>query len=203
MAIASLLGAFLFAAAAYAGALSGAAFAERITAFEDGPPESHAPVPLLICICAAIGAFVTPRAASPVQPLLIALICAALVAIWVTDTRRGIVPDAFTLGPLAIVFVVALRQHEWTLFASAAIPLVPFAVTAMLSAGRGMGWGDVKLAALGGAVLGAPLAMLAFTLACLAAVTVNFARGRKNGPIAFAPYLASAIGLAIPLASWR
>jgi leader peptidase (prepilin peptidase)/N-methyltransferase len=121
------------------------------------------------------------------------------VAVWITDARRGIVPDVFTLGPLAIMLLIGLWQHEWWLFVSAAVPFVPFAAAAMLSRGRGMGWGDVKLVALGGAVLGAQMSVLAFAVACIAAVAFSYMRGRKHGPIAFAPYLASAIGLAIPV----
>jgi prepilin signal peptidase PulO-like enzyme (type II secretory pathway) len=201
--IAALLGALFFAAAGYLGVLLGNAFADRTAALEGGPPPQQPPLLLLIGACGAIGMLVTPHAVSQAQLLLIALVCVSLVAIWVTDARRGIVPDVFTLGPLAIMLVVALWQHQWVLFISAAAPFVPFAIAALLSRGRGMGWGDVKLVALGGAVLGAQVSILAFALACLAAVGINYARGRKRGVIAFAPYLATAIGVAIPLGMWR
>jgi prepilin signal peptidase PulO-like enzyme (type II secretory pathway) len=62
-----------------------------------------------------------------------------------------------------------------------------------------MGWGDVKLAALGGAVLGAGAALIAFAAACLVAVGVAWARGRGAEPIAFAPYLVASIGAALLL----
>jgi prepilin signal peptidase PulO-like enzyme (type II secretory pathway) len=199
----SLLGALFFAAAGCLGGLLGSTFSERITPLADGPPPEQPPVAALIAACAVIGAIITPHAAAQSQLLLIALVCVALVAVWVTDARRGIVPDVFTLGPLAIMAIVALWKHEWWLFISAAVPFVPFAVAALLSRGRGMGWGDVKLVALGGAVLGAQLAVLAFAVACLAAVLVNYKRGRKQGVIAFAPYLATAIGVTIPLVMWR
>lgn len=197
--IATLLGAVFFAAAGYVGALLGFTFAERLESFPDGPPQQNAPTAVLIGACAIIGAIVTTHAVSHAQILLIALVCVALVAIWITDARRGIVPDAFTLGPLGIMLLTGLWQHEWWLFVSAAVPFVPFAAAALLSRGRGMGWGDVKLVALGGAVLGAQMSVLAFAVACLAAVAFSYMRGRQRGPIAFAPYLASAIGLAIPV----
>jgi prepilin signal peptidase PulO-like enzyme (type II secretory pathway) len=202
-ALTSLLGGLFFAAAGYLGALLGSAFSDRITPLEDGPPAQQPPVSALIIACAIIGAIITPHAAAQSQLLLISLVCVALVGVWVTDARRGIVPDVFTLGPLAIMLVVALWKHEWWLFISAAVPFVPFAAAALLSRGRGMGWGDVKLVALGGAVLGAQLSVLAFALACLAAVAVNYRRGKKHGVIAFAPYLASAIGVTIPLVMWH
>lgn len=193
-----VLGAAFFAAAALLGVLLGNAFAQRITPFADGPPQERVPVLTLITACGVLGAVITPRAPAP-QLVLMALVCGSLVAIWVTDARRGIVPDAFTLGPLAIMLTLALLQHQWWPFISAAAPFVPFAIAALLSRGRGMGWGDVKLAALGGAVLGAQLSVVAFMLACLAAAVINYARGRKRGAIAFAPYMVCAIGIFIPL----
>jgi len=200
MIIATLLGAFFFGAAGAVGALLGITFAERFDALADGPPPQQAPIPLLVLGCALIGAFVTVHAFSPAQLVMLAVVCVALVAIWIVDARKGVVPDAFTLGPLAIIFLVAVWQHEWRFFASALIPFVPFAAAAVLSKGRGMGWGDVKLVALGGAVLGAQWAIIAFAVACLSAVIVCYARGKQRGPIAFAPYLTAAIGAAIPMA---
>jgi leader peptidase (prepilin peptidase)/N-methyltransferase len=202
MIAAALLGALFFAAAGYVGAILGLWYAERIEALPDAPTSGKAPVGLLIAACAVIGAVVTTHGTQG-QVLLIAIVCVALVAIWITDTTRGIVPDVFTLGPLGLILVLATWQHDWPAFISAAIPFVPFALAAILSRGRGMGWGDVKMVALGGALLGAQTAVLAFALACLVAVVLSYVRGHRSGPIAFAPYLAAAIGLAIPLGILR
>jgi prepilin signal peptidase PulO-like enzyme (type II secretory pathway) len=200
MIVATLLGGLFFTAAGIVGALLGITFADRLESLPGAPPPERAPIPLLVLGCALIGAFVTVHAFSPPQLVVIAIVCLALVAIWIVDARRGIIPDVFTLGPLGIILLVAIWQHQWSYFISAAIPFVPFAVAALLSKGRGMGWGDVKLVALGGAVLGAQWAIIAFAVACLAAVAVCYARGRRKGPIAFAPYLTAAIGAAIPMA---
>jgi prepilin signal peptidase PulO-like enzyme (type II secretory pathway) len=199
MIAATLLGALFFAAAGYLGALLGITFADRLQTLPDGPAPQRAPVAILIAGCAVIGAVVSTHVTSPPNILLIAIICVALVAVYITDARRGIVPDVFTIGPLAIMLLIALWQHEWQLLVAVGVPFVPFAIAAALSRGRGMGWGDVKLVALGGAILGARISILAFAGACIAAVAINYLRGNKRGPIAFAPYLASAIGLAIPL----
>jgi prepilin signal peptidase PulO-like enzyme (type II secretory pathway) len=200
MIVATLLGAFFFAAAGVVGALLGITFAERLESLDGAPPPQRTPIPLLIAGCALVGALITAHTFSPAQLVVLAIVCVALVAIWIVDARRGIVPDAFTLGPLGIILLVAIWQHEWQFFISAAIPFVPFAIAAMLSKGRGMGWGDVKLVALGGAVLGAQWAIIAFAVACFAAVVMCYARGKQRGPIAFAPYLTAAIGAAIPMA---
>jgi len=91
--------------------------------------------------------------------------------------------------------------HNTVAIVGAVVMFLPFALFALLSKGRGMGWGDVKLAALGGAVLGPPAAMLAFAGACLIAVFIAALRKRRSEPIAFAPYLCGAIAasLALPL----
>jgi prepilin signal peptidase PulO-like enzyme (type II secretory pathway) len=202
MIAAALLGALFFAAAGYVGAILGFWFSEQIEALPDGPAPGKAPAGLLIAACAIIGAVVTTHG-SPAQVLLVAVVCVALVAIWITDTTRGVVPDAFTLGPLGLILLLAVWQHDWLVLVSAGVPFVVFATAATLSRGRGMGWGDVKLVALGGALLGVQTGVLAFALACLAAVVLNYARGHRSGPIAFAPYLAAAIGLALPLGILR
>ncbi len=157
MLLAALLGAAFFALAAYVGTLVGNAVADTLPRFDDGPPSGRPPIAVLIGASAFIGAFTATHAVAPTQVLLIALVCTALVAILCCDVRTGIVPDYFTLVPLGVMLAIALWSHEWWMFVSAAVPFLPFAVAAALSRGRGMGWGDVKLVALGGAVLGAQL----------------------------------------------
>jgi prepilin signal peptidase PulO-like enzyme (type II secretory pathway) len=199
MILAALLGATFFALAAFIGTLLGNTVADTLVRFDDGPAPQSPPVRVLIAGCAVIGALTAMHVVVPAQLILIAITCCALVAIWCCDVRTGIVPDIFTLVPLGIILAVALWAHEWWIFISAGIPFVPFAIAATLSRGRGMGWGDVKLAALGGGVLGAQLSLLAFAVACIAAVVVARRHGRKSEAIAFAPYLAAAIGLALPI----
>ncbi len=199
MIVAAFLGAAFFGLAAFVGVLLGNAVADTLVRFEDGPRPQAPPVRTLIGVCAVIGAVAALHVAVPAQLLLVAIVCSALVAIWCCDVRTGIVPDMFTLVPLGVILAVALWAHEWWIFVSAAVPFVPFAVAAALSRGRGMGWGDVKLAALGGGVLGAQLSLLAFAIACITAVVIARVYGRKSEAIAFAPYLAAAIGLALPI----
>ena len=114
--------------------------------------------------------------------------------------KTGIVPDVFTLAPLGIGAAVALfRQESWAL-ASAAVVGLPFAGAALLSRGRGMGWGDAKLAALGGLILGMLAGTFLFGMASLVAVIVSAIRYRaQHVPVAFAPYLVSAIAIGIAL----
>lgn len=196
----TVLGALFFAAAGYLGVVLAATMVARIRRFDDGPEPAAPPITWIIIASAIVGAIVTSHLTSPVQIAFFAILCVALVAIWCADVSTGIIPDVLTLGPLAIIALVAVLQHEWAAFASMLIPALPFSIAAVLSRGRGMGWGDVKLVALGGAVLGAPAATLAFAIACGVAVVLAYAKKRTLQPIAFAPYLVAAIAITIPLA---
>lgn len=195
--MAIILGALFFGIVGCVGVLL--AGTVKADPYPDGPAPAEPPIPWLVGGCSAIGAFVASHSSSVEQVVVYAVVICALAAIWCTDVRYGIVPDAFTLAPLGLVLFIALLQQQPWPFLHAAAPFVPFAITAAVSKGRGLGWGDVKLAALGGAVLGAQIALLAFAASCLVAVVHAYARGRRSQPIAFAPYLACAIGLGMPL----
>ncbi|GAC1389334.1 MAG: hypothetical protein NVSMB31_05180 [Vulcanimicrobiaceae bacterium] len=133
------------------------------------------------------------------QLLMVGLVCMALVAAWCSDVTTGIVPDLFSVVPLAAIIAIAIATQSWWLILSALVPLLPFGIAALASKGRGMGWGDVKLVALGGALLGIQVALASFAVACLVAVIMYRARGVQAGPIAFAPYLVAAIGVSLAL----
>ena len=169
----------------------------NIVPFDDGPKPGTPPVTWLVIGSALLGASLGWRDADPGHLALGAIVCFALTACWYCDVARGIVPDVFTLVPLAAILVAAAFTGEWWHAIAAFVPLVPFAGAALVSKGRGMGWGDAKLAALGGAVLGIGTSILAFAAACLAAVAIAALRGRRTEPIAFAPYLAGSVGLAV------
>ena len=185
----------LFGAAGYAGAFAARRICDTTAPLPDGPPSGRPSVVILVALAGGAGLIEGLRGAGLPELLLAALLCCALVGIWYSDVRSGIVPDVFTLVPLTLVLVGASLSHHWGVLASAGIVFVPFAVAAFASRGLGMGWGDVKLVALGGAVLGWEAAVLAFGCACALAVIVALARKRRHEPLAFAPYLVAAIAL--------
>jgi len=200
----------VFGCAAYFGTQSGAWAAARIVPFEDGPAPGRPNAILLIAGGALVGGLMAsagpenryllgavPQPFDQLQLLAFAAIAYGLVACWYTDVRTGIVPDLFTLGPLAFAILVALLTRDVAHVSSMLLVTVPFAAAALFSRGRGMGWGDVKLVALGGATLGFFGAALAFSAACLVATGVAFARRRRSQPIAFAPYLIGSIATAL------
>lgn len=62
-----------------------------------------------------------------------------------------------------------------------------------------MGWGDAKLAALGGALLGIGPATVAFVLASFVAALAAWLKYRKrNAQVAMGPYLVAAIAATLP-----
>ncbi|HMD01652.1 MAG TPA: prepilin peptidase, partial [Candidatus Baltobacteraceae bacterium] len=144
---------------------------------------------------ALIGGLVAQRSVPIVPFVTLGVVCISLCAAWYSDITFGYIPDYFTLLPLGIVLIAAVVQHQsyFVLIRDSALAFLPFGIAAALSKGRGMGWGDSKLAALGGAVLGFQMALLTFAAACLALVAVGWLRGRRTEPLAFAPYLSVAI----------
>jgi prepilin signal peptidase PulO-like enzyme (type II secretory pathway) len=189
--------AIVYGCAAYLALQIGALVCRDIVPFDDGPAPGRPPVAGLVAGTAVCGLSLALRGADVPTLGIALLLIAALAACWYSDVRCGIVPDVFTLIPLGIVFAIAVAMRNPLPFVGAALVFVPFAIAAFLSKGRGMGWGDVKLVALGAAVLPLGSAMLAFAAACLAAVCVAAIRRRRTEPIAFAPYLSGAIAVAV------
>ncbi len=181
--------AFIFACSAACGVFAGMLVAARIDRFEDGPAPRllHPSIPIVLF--AVLGYALALRGGSVSQLGTVALLALPLAGAWYVDARKGIVPDIFTLVPLAIIGISIVVQHTWVVGVSTVFIFAVFATAAVLSKGRGMGWGDAKLAALTGAVLGLQSSLLALALACFAATIVSVIRDRGAKPIAFAPYM--------------
>jgi hypothetical protein len=165
----------------------------------DGPTPGTVSTRVLIVANALLGAFASMRGLSPQGLAIVALACGVLTAIWVADVELGIIPDAFTLAPLGALLLAAALSGHWYVAIVAVVPALPFAILAWRSHGLGLGWGDVKLAALGGPLIGVQGALIFFALGCTAAVIVARMRGISGRPVAFGPYLATAIALPLAL----
>jgi prepilin signal peptidase PulO-like enzyme (type II secretory pathway) len=165
---------------------------------DNPPPIAEPPIALLVAAAAVLGGVCAYRGV-PAQALtLVAATMLVMAAVWYTDATRGIIPDTLTLVPLAALLIAGLIGGRWYVLVAAAVPAIPFAFMAWRTHGIGIGWGDVKLAALGGVLLGAQDAILAFAVAALLAIVIaKVRRTAKDQPVAFAPYLTSAI--VIPL----
>ena len=193
------LAAVLFGAAGWGGTLVAEQLCAGRTPFDDGPaPVAFARWPFALA-GAGIGFALAAQGASPARLALLVFVMLALAGCCAADLSCGLLPDPLTLVPLAVVAAAGVAAHEWAPLLSAALVFVPFALAAVLSRGRGMGWGDAKLAALGGALLGAREAAFAFMLAALTAAVIARRTTGARRPIAFGPYLAAAIVAMLPL----
>ena len=164
-----------------------------------GPPPGNVPHGVLVIGAAALGAVAAWRGLPLPGMAIVWLACGLLTAIWAADVVRGIIPDVFTLVPLGAILLAAALAGHWEVCVAAVVPAIPFALLAWRSGGLGLGWGDVKLAMLGGPLIGMQHALMAFALGCLAAVVVARVRKVSHQPVAFAPYMVSAIALPLAL----
>ncbi|MBD5632837.1 MAG: prepilin peptidase [Candidatus Eremiobacteraeota bacterium] len=196
----TVLVALVYGCAAYLVVQLSAFVCKDIAAFDDGPRPGRPPSVALVAGAAVCGAALAYRGAGYPALALAALLVLSLVACWYSDVRCGILPDIFTLVPLGIVLAIALWSRNPAPFFAAAVVVIPIGGTALLSKGRGMGWGDVKLMALGAAVLPLGSVLLAFSAACIVAVVAAALRRRRYEPIAFAPYLSGALALVLAFA---
>jgi prepilin signal peptidase PulO-like enzyme (type II secretory pathway) len=196
----SFAAALVFGALAYAAVVVSERLCRDCVPFDDGPRPGKPPRLALLAIAACVGSIVAGHHL-PAQALIAVLILTtALVACCCSDIACGIVPDSFTLLPLAVILGLSAFAHDAGPVLSALAVGVPFALAAILSGGRGMGWGDVKLVALAGAVLGFQTSIFAFSGACLVAAACAFVLRRRSEPVALVPYLAgsAALALAVP-----
>ncbi len=183
----------LFAAAAWAGMLIADVLCTGRTPAEDGPaPIAFKRLPFVVC-ATVLGAIAGFQGISPLHAAICTVAVLALAGCAAADLSCGMLPDVLTLGPLAVVVGLGVALHSWSPASGAVLVFLPFALVAIVSKGRGMGWGDAKLAAFGGAFLGVRDATLAFMLAAIAAYIVTRRSGHPKRPIAFGPYLAGSI----------
>jgi prepilin signal peptidase PulO-like enzyme (type II secretory pathway) len=192
------------AAACFAGAgwlglrLAGALYGALAPAI-DGPGAIAVPDWVFLAVAACAGFCIAVHEESPARVALLLVVVLALTVCAATDFRCGMIPDLFSVGTLAAVLAFSAAAHDWAPLRGALFGFVPFGAMALVSNGRGMGWGDVKLAALGGALLGLAGITIAVALAALAAYIVARTLGQLRRPIAFGPYLAISIGVGLAI----
>ncbi|MEO6912397.1 MAG: prepilin peptidase [Candidatus Baltobacteraceae bacterium] len=195
--IAVLASALIFGCAAFCGVVLAMLVCARLGTLDGAPAPSPARPAAIIAGAVVLGVILALRGTPITELGLTALVCLPLAAAWYSDSLKGVIPDYFTLGPLAVVGIYVVMHHAWWIALSALIPFIPFALAAIFSKGRGMGWGDAKLVALGGAILGMQTGVLVFALACFAATIVSVVRDRGKSPVAFGPYLVASVAIAI------
>lgn len=124
-------------------------------------------------------------------------IVSALIMIFFTDLKHGIIPDKIIFSSIFISLFYFLLIHN-SLFMihllSAFGAFIFFLLLFLITKGKGMGFGDVKLAFLMGIILGFPKIIVALYIAFLtgALLSLILVLCRKKGlkdTVPFGPYL--------------
>lgn len=140
------------------------------------------------------------RGESPLSTVYCLLITFTLIAIFVSDLLYTTIPDKIVFPSLLISFIYLVLQSPNILISNILISLITagfFYFLVLITRGRGMGMGDVKLVALMGLVLGWPKIVVALFLAFLTGaligvILVIMGEKRLSSHIPFGPFLTAA-----------
>lgn len=125
-------------------------------------------------------------------------IISSFIAIFFTDLKYGIIPDKVVFAAILVSFFFLISQYPNILISnvlSAFGAFLFFLLLHLVTRGRGMGLGDVKLVFLLGLFLGFPKVIVAFYIAFLTGAVVGCIlvlwRKKKlsGGAIPFGPFL--------------
>jgi leader peptidase (prepilin peptidase) / N-methyltransferase len=147
-------------------------------------------LPWIVLLAAAIAGARGPA------PSALAAICGALVA-GAIDARTGIIPDPLSASSTLVAFGIAGVQNGfWPALGGALLAGGTLLALHVLTTGRGLGMGDVKLSVAIGAGLGPSAGMTAIAVAfvlggIIASWLVVTRRVRLGSTIRFGPFLAA------------
>lgn len=146
-----------------------------------------------------------------VEGILYCLLASALLVLSIIDWRTYEIPFGINVF-IALLGLVRLCTDlkQWHIYLIGFFLVSGiFLLVLLVTKGRGMGGGDVKLMAVAGLLLGAPKIFLAMLIGCLIAVAVHPVRMKVSGEdhrLAFGPYLAAGILISAlagePLIAW-
>lgn len=131
-----------------------------------------------------------------VETLLYCLMASALLALSVIDWRTYEIPVGFNLFIAALGLVRVLTYlTNWAEYVIGFFAVSVFlGIIYLVTKGRGIGGGDIKLMAAGGLLLGWRRIILAFLIGCVAGSVIHLLRMRitKAGhTLAMGPYLSA------------
>lgn len=127
-------------------------------------------------------------------------ITSGLLVIFITDLKYRIIPDEILIVQIIISFAYQVFFQPLSIipnFITGLVFLLFFLFLVLITRGRGMGLGDVKLAFVMGFILGFPNIIVAFYLSFLTGAAVSLilivSRHKKiKSKIAFGPFLCTA-----------
>lgn len=169
--------------------------------------------PAVEAACAALAACVVSLYGISWNAAAVLVLVLVLVPVVMIDLRHRLIPDILVLPaiPVAGAAAVAADPGRWWVPVAGALGAAGFLFILWVAHPGGMGLGDVKLAALIGAVLGAsaiPALAIAFGAGALLGVVLLARMGARARKVAvpFGPFLAAgalaALWVGPPLIDW-
>lgn len=133
-----------------------------------------------------------------VEALLYALLASALITLSVIDFRTYEIPVGINIFILALGLIrIATDFTHWSDYAVGFLLVSGFLyLVHLVTRGRGIGGGDIKLMAASGLLLGWKQILLAFVMGCIIGSVIHIARMKISGQghvLAFGPYLSIGI----------
>ncbi len=157
--------------------------------------------PLVEAVTGVLYAIIFCRFGISIETILYMSMTSALLALSVIDFRTYEIPAGFNVF-LAVVGAarVAADLHNWHqyligFFAVSVFLLLVFLITG----GRGIGGGDIKLMAVCGLILGWKLILVAFLTGCVLGSVLHLIRmavQKEGAVLAFGPYLSLGVFIA-------
>lgn len=134
--------------------------------------------------------------------ILYCLLTSALLVLSVIDFRTYEIPFGINLFILALGLIhLGLHLDEWAEFAIGFFAVSIFLyILYLVSGGRAIGGGDIKLMAVCGLVLGWKRILLGFLLGCVLGSVIHIVRmkvSKEGHVLAMGPYLAAGVWIAL------
>ena len=137
-----------------------------------------------------------------IESLLYCLLFSALLALSVIDFRTYEIPVGFNYFILTLGLIrVVTDLEDWSTYVIGFLAVSAFLyLLYIVTDGRGIGGGDVKLMATCGLLIGWKLIILGFLLGCILGSVIHIIRMRVVGEgrvLAMGPYLSMGVALAV------
>ncbi len=137
-----------------------------------------------------------------VDSLLYCLLFSALIALSIIDFRTYEIPVGINIFilTLGLIRIVTDLSH-WLSYGIGLLSVsVPLLLIYLVTKGRGIGGGDVKLMAAAGLLIGWKLNVFGFLLGCILGSVIHVCRMKLSGEgrtLAMGPYLAMGIAISV------
>lgn len=158
--------------------------------------------PLVEALNGALYLLVFWRYGLSVDSLLYCLLFSALIVLSVIDFRTYEIPVGINIFilTLGLIRIVTDLSH-WLSYGIGLLSVsIPLLLIYLVTKGRGIGGGDVKLMAVTGLLIGWKLNVLGFLLGCILGSIIHVCRMKLSGEgrtLAMGPYLAMGIAISV------